>query len=60
MSKTEKVIERVYIVGGLVLLTMVIMSMSSCICGGQTENHCETVEERSNCNQGCLEDILTK
>ena len=30
MTKTEKVIERVYIAGGLVLLTMVIMSISSC------------------------------
>ena len=30
MSKIEKVIERVYIVGGVVLLTVVIMSMSSC------------------------------
>ena len=30
MSKIEKVIERVYIVGGLVLLTTVIMAMSSC------------------------------
>jgi len=30
MSKTEKVIERIYIAGGLVLLTTVIMAMSSC------------------------------
>ena len=27
---TEKVVERVYIAGGLVLLTVVIMAMSSC------------------------------
>ena len=26
MSKTEKIIERIYIVGGLVLLTMVIIA----------------------------------
>jgi len=30
MSKTEKTIERVYIVGGIVLAAIVIMSMSSC------------------------------
>ena len=30
MSKVEKVVERVYIIGGLVLLTTVIMAMSSC------------------------------
>ena len=30
MSKVEKIIEKVYIFGGLVLLTVVIMSMTSC------------------------------
>ena len=30
MSKTEKIIERIYIAGGIVLATVVIMSMSSC------------------------------
>ena len=30
MTRTEKIIERVYIAGGLVLLTTVIMAMSSC------------------------------
>tara|TARA_R110002020_G_scaffold349067_1_gene562704 strand:+ start:275 stop:430 length:156 start_codon:yes stop_codon:yes gene_type:complete len=30
MSKIEKIIERIYIAGGLVLLMVVIMAMSSC------------------------------
>ena len=30
MSKVEKIIEKVYIFGGLVLLTTVVMMMSSC------------------------------
>ena len=30
MSKTEKIIERIYIAGGIVLATVVIMAMSSC------------------------------
>ena len=30
MSKTEKVINTIYVTGGIVLATVVIMSMSSC------------------------------
>ena len=30
MSKTEKVINTVYVTGGIVLLTILVMSMSSC------------------------------
>ena len=45
MSKTEKIIERVYIAGGLVLLTTVIMAMSSC---GTSKLTNEQVEHRNN------------
>ena len=47
---TEKVVERVYIAGGLVLLMVVIMAMSSC--GSSKEYHVGTGQElsRSNCS----------
>jgi len=45
MSKIEKVIERVYIISGLVLLTTVIMAMSSC--GSGKMYHVGTGQELS-------------
>ena len=49
MSKTEKIIERVYIAGGIVLATVVIMAMSSC--GSSKQFHIGTGNElsKSNC-----------
>ena len=38
MSKMEKIVNGVYIVGGLVLLTIVIMAMSSCGTSKQCNN----------------------
>ena len=38
MSKMEKVIERIYVVGGLILLITVIMAMSSCSVSKQCDN----------------------
>ena len=42
----EKVVERVYIAGGLVLLTVVIMAMSSCGINRGLTN--EQIERRNN------------
>jgi len=42
----EKVVERVYIAGGLVLLTVVIMAMSSCGINKGLTN--EQIERRNN------------
>ena len=42
----EKVVERIYIAGGLVLLTVVIMAMSSCGINRGLTN--EQIERRNN------------
>ena len=42
----EKIVERVYIAGGLVLLTVVIMAMSSCGINRGLTN--EQIERRNN------------
>ena len=54
MSKMEKVVDRVYIAGGLVLLMTVIMAMSSC---GTKE--CETKECRiqKECCKKTIEEV---
>ena len=46
MSKTEKIIERIYIAGGIVLATVVIMSMSSCGTSQLTQGELINYEER--------------
>ena len=38
MNKMEKIIDRVYILGGLILLITVIMAMSSCGTSKQCNN----------------------
>ena len=46
MSKLEKVVNGVYITGGLILLTTVIMAMSSCGINRGLTN--EQIEHRNN------------
>ena len=50
MTKLERNVNRVYTLGGLVLLTIVIIAMSSC--GSSKEYHIGTGQElsRSNCS----------
>ena len=49
MNKMEKVVEKVYIIGGVILITIVIMAMSSC--GSSKMYHIGTGNElsKSNC-----------
>jgi len=50
MNRMEKIVEKVYITGGLVILMIVIMAMSSC--GSSKQFHIGTGNElgRSNCS----------